>query len=58
MEDTEYNKLGHRKLSLKFKWQRPISQIIKGTSMNYVVPLERTVSDSLENLKKKKKKKN
>jgi len=45
MEDIEYNKLGRRKLSLKFKWQRLISRIVKSTSMDCIVPLERTVSD-------------
>jgi hypothetical protein len=52
MEDIEYNKLGHRKLSLKFKWQRVISRIINRMSMDYIVPLERAVSDSLENFEK------
>jgi len=48
MEDIENNKLGHRKLFLKFKWQRLISRAVKRTSMDYIVPSERTVSDSLE----------
>lgn len=52
MEDIEYNKFGHRKLSLKVKWQRLISRIIKRMSMYYIVPLERTILDLLENFEK------
>ena len=48
MGDTEYNILGRHKLSLKFKWQR----LVNRSSMGYIVPSERTDSNSLENFEK------